>query len=267
MQTIIRQAPFGVFLAMLGVPLAMAVTAILAGLKARQTAHAVADTPTVDIATADEGYRHIAGTAVAIEGEPLVAPLTGSVCVWYSIRVEEWKRPLPSVGRNEWVTVRSDVSTAPLLVQDDTGICLVRLFGSDITPTDRSQWTGATLEPEDRNPPRLGPGEPLHGMVQVSGLPHSRFRYREERIYPGDPILAVGRLTIRPDDEDELDLSTAERITKTELGKGGRGQPLVITTTASRTQAALSAAGSEAAFTFALLPLGAAVLVLLARFS
>ena len=267
MQTIIREAPLEVFLAMFGVPLAMAIAAVLAGLKAQRSSHAVADTPTVAIATAEEGYRHIAGTAVAVDGEPLVAPLTGSPCVWYSMRIEEWKRPLPSVGRNDWVTVRTDVSTAPLLVQDDTGICLVRLFGADITPTDRSQWTGATLEPEDRNPPRLGPGEPLHGVVQVSGMPHSRFRYREERIYPGDPILAVGRLTTRPDDEDDLDLSTAERITKTELGKGERGQPLVITTTNARTHAAMNAMGSQAAFTLALLPLAAAVLVLLARFS
>jgi len=266
MQTIIREAPLEVFLAMLGVPLAMAIVAVLAGLKARRVSQVVADTPTVAIATAEDGYRHITGTAAAIEGEPLVAPLTASACVWYTMRVEEWKRPLPSVGKNEWVTVRSETSTAPLLVQDDSGICLVRLFGADITPTDRSQWTGATLEPEDRNPPRLGPSEPLHGIVQVSGMPHSRFRYREERIYPGDPVLAVGQLTTRPDDEDELDLSTAERITKTELGKGG-GKPLVITTTAARTQAAMTAAGSQAAFTIALLPLGLAVLVLLARFS
>lgn len=267
MQTIIREAPLEVFLAMLGVPLAMAIAAVLAGLKAQRSSHAVADTPTVPIAAAEEGDRHIAGTAVAVEGEPLVAPLTGAPCVWYSSRIEEWKRPLPSIGRNDWVTVRSDTSTAPILVQDDTGICLVRVFGADITPTDRSQWTGSTLEPEDRNPPRLVPGEPLHGVVQVSGMPHSRFRYREERIYPGDPILAVGRLTVRPDDEDDLDLSTAERITKIELGKGDRGQPLVITTTSARTHAAMNAMGSQAAFTLALLPLAAAVLVLLARFS
>jgi len=77
-------------------------------------------------------------------------------------------------------------------VRDATGACVVRLFGADITPTDKSRWTGATLEPADRNPPRVGPSGSTDGFVQVSGGPNSGYRYTEKRIYAGDPLMVVG---------------------------------------------------------------------------
>lgn len=268
MQSAIQHAPFSVFLAMVVVPLFMAAVAVIAGLSARRQAGAVRDTQATPIEEADEGYRQIRGSVVVVEGENLVAPLTGTACCWYSISVEQWRRPLQNTHRkNEWVTIRSEASTAPLLVRDDTGLCLVRLHGADITPADRSQWTGSTIEPVDRDPPRASPGTPLHGMVQVNGLPGKEFRYREERIYAGDPLVVTGVLSRRRDDEEEEDLTQAELLTKIEIAKGAGRQPLVITTVSPAAHVAMNEMGSQAAFTLALVPLAVAAFIVLVRFN
>jgi hypothetical protein len=326
MRGIIQNAPFGVFLAMVGVPLAMAAVAVIAGFSARRTASVVKSTKAVPIGMAENGYRQFEGRVEAVGGEMVVAPLTGSPCVWYSASVEEWKRTsTAATKKSEWVTVKSVESSAPLVVRDATGACVVRLFGADITPTDKSRWTGATLEPADRNPPRVGPSESTHGMVQVSGGPNSRYRYTEKRIYAGDPLMVVGLFDNHrfdqprdlddlppdpsiapgwtPDAEDEDDVEAtiaanaaggavvgangrmarndwdaadierhdtltrlADSVTKAEIQQGGRGQPLIIAATTAATHVAMNEMGAQAAFTIALVPLGIAALVVLARF-
>lgn len=321
MQTMIREAPFGVFLAMVLVPLAMAGAAIFAGWRARRQARLLAGTQTSPVGMAEDGYRKFQGTVEAVAGDTVVAPLTGTPCCWYSARVERWTLQSAGTGtkrRYAWQTVRSVTSSAPFFVRDSTGVCAVRAYDAEITPTDKSQWTGATLEPTDRNPPRVGPSQSTHGFVQLSGGPNAQFRYSEERIYPGDPLLVVGafeshRFDAR-DDEDELppepeavDASTAARaanaetddeddedaeeepteadawavadserhdtlwdkataVTKAEIGAGGRGKPLIISTTSEAAHVAMTEMGSQAAFMIALIPLGIAALVVLVRF-
>lgn len=192
MRTMIQTAPAGVFAGMVLLMVGMAAVAVLAGLKARRQARVVGGTPISPIGMAAGGYRHVEGTAEAIDGQTVVAPLTGSECVWYSATVEEWTRAGGATARRaDWQTVRSVTSSAPLLVRDSTGACSVRVFSAEITPRDKSRWTGDSLEPTDRNPPRLGPQE-SGPMVQVSGTPTSRFRYTETRIYAGDPITVAG---------------------------------------------------------------------------
>ena len=192
MRTIIQQAPLGVFLVMVAVPLAMAVVAVIAGLYARRQASIVKTTKSTPIGEAESGYRTFEGRAEAIAGETVVAPLTDTECVWYSAKVEEWRRVTNGPRRSDWWTVREVTSSAPLLVRDATGACVVRVFGADVTPTDKSRWKGATLEPEDRNPPRLAMTDSTEGMVQVAGGPNSGFRYTETRIYAGDPLTVTG---------------------------------------------------------------------------
>lgn len=267
-QTAIRNAPLGVFLAMVAVPLAMALVAVVAGFHARRQAAAVKDTSSTPIADAEDGYRQINGTVMAMEDDTLIAPLTGVACCWYTITVEQWTRPLQNPHRkNEWVAVRSETSSAPLLVRDDSGVCLVRPHSAEITPTDRCRWTGATLEPVEASPRRVGPGEPFHGMVQVSGLPGHEFRYREECIYAGDRVLVVGTVSHRADDEDEADLTPAELVTRTEIARGTSRQPFVITTVSPTEHVAMNEMGSQASFMIALLPLAIAAFVVLVRFS
>lgn len=303
MRSMIQDAPTGVFVVMVLLPLAMAGIAVFAGWRARRQARLVSSTKAAAIGMADDGYRTFEGAAEAIGGQTLVAPLTGSPCVWFSARVEKFARTGGSDRKSAWVTVRDLTSNAPFLVRDRTGACVVRPFGAEVTPRDQSRWTGAAIEPEDRNPPRLGPQESLTPILEVAGGPNSRFRYTEMRIYAGDPLTVAGvfashRFDASVDDEDDADddvdiqspdlerpsdeaadatwhAADAERtdtldqlafsVTKAEITGGGRGQPLIVAATSAATHAYMSEMGAQAAFMVALVPLGIAALVLLAR--
>lgn len=289
MATIIRTAPFMVFLAMVLLPLGMAAVATFAGWRARRQAALLTATATVPIGMATDGYREVQGHVEAIDGEVLVAPLTGTPCCWYEARVEKWTRAMGGSKKFAWETVRAVTSSAPLLVRDATGVCAVHVHGAEVTPTDRSQWTGATLEPEDRNPPRHGAAEAPSGMIQVAGTSTSVFRYTEARIYAGDPLLVLGRVTNRrfeppdPDEPPEVVVppapdpwtanferadalaARAAALTPLEIGAGGRGEPLVLSTTSEAAHVAMAEMGSQAAFVLALGLAGIAALVLYTR--
>lgn len=75
--------------------------------------------------------------------------------------------------------VKENTSREPFLVRDDTGICGVYPLGADVTPTDRSVGYGSTLEPQDKNPPKVGPEERVEGNFTWSGTPNHKFRYTE----------------------------------------------------------------------------------------
>ncbi|MEZ5417476.1 MAG: hypothetical protein R2708_09035 [Vicinamibacterales bacterium] len=304
MREIIQNAPFGVFLAMMGIPLLMAGVAIFAGIRGRQTAALMKSTTAVPIGMATNGYRQFEGRVEAIGGQTVRAPLTGADCVWYEARLEEWRRQTGDRRRYSWHTVREVTSSAPLLVRDATGAALIRPYGARMTPTDKSRWTGAGPEPDDRNPPRMGPSDSFEAGLQVSGGPNSRYRYTEARIYAGDPLMVLGqfdsgRFTPSDDDDEDEDGSFAEdladtsedadgdlsphaweaaneertttltrrgrEVTKAWVTAGGSGQPLIVAATTAAHHAEMNELGSKAAFTIALLPLAIAALVLLAR--
>lgn len=215
MRGIIQNAPFGVFLAMVGFPLAMAGVTIFAGIKGRQMAKLVKETKAAALGMAADGYHQFEGRAEAIGGTPLRAPLTGVECVWYSARLEEWRRTPGDRHKSDWHEVREITSSVPVLVRDATGAAVIYPSGAEVTPTDKSRWTGAGPEPDDRNPPRLGPGDSFEAGLQISGGPNSKFRYTESRIYAGDPLLVMGlynsgRFTAAGDeDEDDEDGASA----------------------------------------------------------
>lgn len=308
MQTMIREASTAVFLAMVGVPLTMAAVAIVAGWHARRQAALVSGASAAPIGMAENGYCKFQGTVEAVAGETVVAPLTGSPCCWYSAKVERWAREKTGTNRKyRWEIVRTMTSSAPFFVRDATGVCAVNVLGAEVTPTDKSQWTGATLEPADRNPPRVGPSQSTHGVVQTAGGADGQFRYSEERLYAGDPLLVVGAFEnhrFDPSDEDDeddidgVDGATADEadgvevgteagadawatadterhdtlwdkattVTKAEIGAGGRGKPLIVSTTTEAAHVAMTEMGSQAAFMVALIPLGVAALVAVVRF-
>lgn len=205
MRSMIQSAPIGVVIGAVLLALGMAAVAVVAGLNARRQARAVRGTPSEPIGMAQSGYRHFEGTVEAVGGQTVTAPLTGSACVWYAASIEEFKRsPSTNTQRSDWRAVRSVTSSAPLIVRDQTGACVVRVFGAEITPRDKSRWTGDALEPADRNPARLGPQESWP-MAQVSGTPNSRYRYTETRIYAGDPLMVTGVFDPHRFDAPDLD--------------------------------------------------------------
>jgi hypothetical protein len=211
MRSMLQSLPLPVFAMFVFFPLLMAGVAAFAGLHARRRAAIVKATPTSPIGMAEDGYREFEGVVEAIGGQTLTSPLTQSPCCWYHAKVEKWV-PSRSSSPASWTTVREATSDAPFFVRDGTGVCTVRPHGAEVTPKDRSIWKGGTEVPEDRNPKRVPPTESAEGMVRITG-PGSNYRYTEERLYPGDPLLVLGDFTsgrfassaVDDDDEDEDD--------------------------------------------------------------
>jgi hypothetical protein len=282
MGSIIRSAPLGVFLAMVAIPLLMAGVAVFAGLRARQRAALVEATPKANIGMADDGYRQFEGTIEPIAGKPVVALLTKSPCAWYHAKVEEFvpTHQRSQHGGREWRTVEEVESDTPFVVRDATGACIVYPANAEVTPTERSLWYGATEQPVDTSPPRVGPGDPLRPILEMKGGPDSRYRYSEERIYAGNRLVVQGAyatgLVVEHDDDvadEEVDVDEEEQAvqdaagTKASIRNGSGDPPFIMSTTARDEHVAKMAMGGSAALGIATVPLALAALVVWARFS
>lgn len=305
MREMMQNTPLGVFLVMLAFPLAMAGLLVYAAVRARRTAAAVESATPEPIGMASDGYRRFEGRAEAINGETLRAPLTGAACVWYDARLERWTYSA-ATRSSSWQTVRAVTSSAPVLVRDGTGACVVHTWSSEVTPTDKSRWVGRNPEPDDRNPPRFGPTQSSAEGLEISGGAN-KYRYTESRIYPGDALLVVGQFSSGrfaasddEDDDEEEDDDRAEldpqqgvgeaepseadpwtayaeeraealhvlsaRVTRAWVGPPGDGRPMVLANSTAKTHVAMNEMGAQAALYIALVPLGLAALLLLARF-
>ncbi len=155
-------------------------------------ARVIEDTPTAKIRSAPQGYVELAGRAALMEGEPVLAPLTGSKCCWYRFKIERRGH------RNSWKKVDGGASDKLFLLRDETGECIVDPEGAEVTPGERDFWYGVSRHPSHRPSgasrpasgsfrERWGLADLLHVSV-VSG----RYRYTEERIRMGDPLYALG---------------------------------------------------------------------------
>lgn len=137
----------------------------------------IEDTPTSRIRSAAQGYVELVGMGKLMDGPPIIAPLTGTICTWFSYRIEERRR----TGKNtNWVTVEKGVSDDLFLIQDETGACVIDPEGASVTPGANDVWYGSSKQPMTR--PRGG------GWNLIGG----RYRYHEERLHPDEPLFAIG---------------------------------------------------------------------------
>jgi hypothetical protein len=291
----IADLPLGVFIVIVLFFVAMAVLAIVAGLTARKRAALVKATPTSPIGLTTDGYRELEGTIEAVAGPAVTAPLTDWPCAWYHATVERFQQrhSSHSDAPNSWVTIHEWTSGAPLLLRDATGVCIVDPARAEVTPTDKSRWYGKTEQPTDRNPAKVGPTESVQPMLEVAST--GGYRYTEERIYAGDPLLALGEFRTHtfdaPDEDEDADgaaaqtntagpltdddaisaredalFTAAHKITRTTISRGSGKQPLILTTTSQAKHVEMSEKGGVAAIVVALVPLGIALLLIWARF-
>jgi hypothetical protein len=287
MGDIIRDLPLVVFMLAVAFFIAMAGVAVFASVHARRRAAIVRSMPTSPIGMAEDGYREFEGTIEAVPGKPLLAPLTRQPVVWYRARVEQVKEGSGSES-SRWHTVSDETSAAPFLVRDSTGVAIVMPLGAEVTPTDKSRWYGDSKAPKDRNPPKLKPTESTTPMIDIAGT--NTFRYYEERIYAGDPLLvhgeyASGRFASRDDssgedddtgehagpgdeglDEEDRILVRALEATNAKIQRGSGRQPFMMTTTSQAEHLKLTTLGSSAAIGVAAVPLAIAALLLWVRF-
>lgn len=163
----------------------------------------IEDTPTSKIRSAAQGYTELEGIAASLEGEPIIAPLTGTRCVWYSFQVDErisdgrgfggleaaiagnWIGLLGRKrGANGWSTLRKAKSDAIFAIRDDTGSCIVDPEHADVTPAVTFTWYGETPHPV------CGPR--ATGWLFARLHKDHSYRYTERRIHDGDPMYVIG---------------------------------------------------------------------------
>lgn len=282
----LAEVPAGVFLVIVGFFVAMSGIILFAGITARKRAKLVKATPTSPLGMATDGYREFEGRIEPVPGPAVTAPLTGWPCAWYDAKIEQFRSGSGQRSTTTWHTVKSWTSNAPFFVRDASGVAIVDPYRAEVTPTDKSQWYGKTEQPTDRNPEKVGPTQsPHHGVeIAVTG----QYRYSEQRIYAGDPLLILGEYgthTFDAADDDEPDdgapdttdidaadarddalLAEAHKVTRAMISRGSGKQPFLMTTTSQAQHIAMNEKGGIAAYVVALVPLAVAVLLLWARF-
>jgi hypothetical protein len=286
-ESVIQSLPLPVFIGMLAFAVAMAAVAIVAGVHARRQWRITTSTPMAHATTAEPGYRQFEGHVEAIDGQVLTAPLTGWSCVWYHARVEELRRHPRREHGPTWHTVSEVTSEVPFLLRDISGRVMVQPYGADLTPTDKSLWYGPELQPRHSNPAKYKPTEnpPLVESITPST---EKYRYFEERIYNGDPLLVSGTFARfgaieDDDDDDDADEPVADtspdsdemlayrrgvrgrELSSGVITRGARHQPFIVTTTPRTQHVELLERGSLGAFGVALVPLALAAVLLAIR--
>jgi hypothetical protein len=143
-------------------------------------ARMVEDTPTAKVRSAPQGYVELIGTGELVDGQSIVAPLTGQVCTGYRYKIE---KRVQSGKSSHWKTIDKGASRQSFLLRDDTGQSLIDPTGAEVTPATKQIWMGHTERPT--NPPR-------DRKSRRVAFGFGNYMYTEERMFPGDPLYAIG---------------------------------------------------------------------------
>jgi hypothetical protein len=297
MMAFIKGMPGFMFFFITAFAFGLAAAAFIAGRKSRQRAALVKDMPTSPIGMVADGYCELEGRIEAVDGAPLLSPLTRQPVAWYHATVERYVGKSKNSTGDGWATVKDQTSGAPFLVRDATGACAIHPWSADVTATDKSLWYGATAIPTDRNPAKVDAKESTSRVVTIEGTANTQFRYYEERIYPGDPLLVLGHFhrgrfdADEEEDEDEPyedepaedeDEAALDRewndarlvddvtrrinaVTPAWVGSAP-GKPFIVSTRLQAVEIAESDMGGQALTSVALVPLAVGLLLLYARF-
>ncbi|WP_263142438.1 E3 ubiquitin ligase family protein [Pseudomonas sp. RIT-PI-AD] len=143
-------------------------------------ARVLLDTPTSKIRSAAQGYVELNGQLLAQPEAIIVAPLSGTPCLWWRFRIEERS----GSGKNrQFRVVDMGSSEAWLRLDDGTGECLIDPRGAEIRPATREVWQGDTPRPSARRA--------SNGLFDLlSG--GNDYRYIEERFHVGESLYAIG---------------------------------------------------------------------------
>lgn len=169
----------------LAISMAFSVGACVGGgwwcIKRLSEARFLLNTPTSKIRSAAQGYVELYGVLDELPDGQQQAPLTGTPCLWWRFKIEEYD---DDGKRKRWRVIESGVSEALVRLKDATGECLINPKGAEVRPSTRQVWSGS-----ERHPRGLSEGVGLLGMLFSVG---SQYRYTEERLHVGQPLYAVG---------------------------------------------------------------------------
>lgn len=138
----------------------------------------IEDVPTAKIRSAAQGYVELIGEAVMMQGEPVIAPLSGTPCCWYAYSVEE-------VDSHRRSHLRSGESDHIFKIRDATGECVIDPDLAEVTTTHSTTWSGNEFQRLNRR---------AQGGInaKLSVWAGDNYRYTEKVILSGDPLYVIG---------------------------------------------------------------------------
>lgn len=154
----------------------------------------IEDMPTSRIRSASQGYSELIGIA-ELQGNPRLAPLTNTLCLWWRYSIERYQR---SGKSSHWITVEKRSSEHPFHLKDSTGLCQIDPVGAEISCRHQRTWHGSTRRPTGNIPGLKNTSE--KNMLDITSTPISigglafgrRYRYTEHIILEGDPLYTLG---------------------------------------------------------------------------
>lgn len=121
----------------------------------------IEDTATAKVRSAHQGYLELEGMGRLMDGEPVIAPLSSTYCLWWRFKVEEKQ----THGDNDsWRVTRQGVSDNLFHLEDETGRCVVDPEGAEVIGEDKRVWLDDSGE----------------------------YRYTESLILIGQPLYVIG---------------------------------------------------------------------------
>lgn len=135
------------------------------------------DIPTSRIRSAPQGYVELVGTAILMDGPPIICPLSNTHCLWWSYEIE---RHVQSGKRSYWQTIEKGISDDLFYLQDSTGRCVIDPSRAQVIPSSRNVWYGNTAKP-------------LRGPTTGLSLGGGGYRYTEKLIKVNDPLYVLGQ--------------------------------------------------------------------------
>jgi len=176
----VRQSPQDDFWLATVMMIVLAITGFIGAFYFFLRKRVMEDTPTAKIRSAAQGYVEFNGHGELLEGPPIIAPLTNTICTWYSYTIEEHRRS----GKNShWVTIENRTSDELFLVIDETGQCVIDPEAASVTPSESDCWYGHSSRPSSG-------AKISHGGF--FSFRSGRYRYTEKRMRPKDPLYAMG---------------------------------------------------------------------------
>jgi hypothetical protein len=158
----------------------------------------VADTPTVRIRSAAQGYVKVTGRALPAAAAPTTAPLSGRPCVWWDYVIAEHETD--SRNNRHWREVERATSVELFVLEDDDGArCLVGPVTAEVTPTTKDVWYGSL--PRPAGPP------PISSPLLDSG----DWRYTERLLGVDARLCVMGELRSHSEVGD-VNAATAQKL-------------------------------------------------------
>lgn len=146
-------------------------------LKARM----IENVPTSKIRSAAQGYVELNGNSTYIDKTPVLAPLTGQPCLWYTYKIEHYRR---KGEKSSWVTVEKKTSDKMFLLKDGTGECSIDPRNADITGFRSTKWYGTSRRPAHDSW--------KNGSRRPDQFSLDQYRYTEKILYEGSYLYTLG---------------------------------------------------------------------------